>query len=62
MRTENETIDNKMSMNVIGLLRVLVESQVNDQVKSRISIQVWGKIRDQVGDQLWTRIKENVRL
>ncbi len=48
MRTENETIDNKISMNVRGLLRVLVESQVNDQVKARISIQVWGKIREQV--------------
>jgi hypothetical protein len=62
MRSENETIDNKISMNVRGLLWVLVKSQVNDQVEARIAIQVWGKIRDQVGDQMWTRIKENVRL
>jgi hypothetical protein len=62
MRTENETIDNKISMNVRGILRVLVESQVNDQVEARIAIQVWGKIRDQVGDQVWTRIKENIEL
>jgi hypothetical protein len=48
MRTENETIDNKMSMNVRGLLRVLVESQVNDQVEARISIQVWDQVKENV--------------
>ena len=62
MRTENETIDNKMNMNVRGLLRVLVKSQVNDQVEARIAIQVWDKIRGQVSLQVWTQIKENVRL
>ena len=62
MRTENETIDNKMSMNVGGLLRVLVKSQVNNQVEARIGIQVWDKIREQVSLQVWTQIKENVRL
>jgi len=62
MRTENETIDNKMSMNVRGLLRVLVKSQVNNQVEARIGIQVWDKIREQVSLQVWTQIKENVRL
>jgi hypothetical protein len=62
MRTENETIDNKISMNVRGILRVLVKSQVNDQVEARIASQVWSKIREQVSLQVWTRIKENVRL
>jgi len=62
MRTENETIDNKMNMNVRGLLRVIVKSQVNDQVGARIASQVWTQIREQVCLQVWTQIKENVRL
>ena len=62
MKDVSETIDNKMNMNVRGLLRVLVKSQVNDQVGARIASQVWTQIREQVCLQVWTQIKENVRL
>jgi hypothetical protein len=59
MKNVNETIDNKMKRNT---LRVVVKSQVNDQVEARIDSQVWVKPRDQVCLQVWAQIKENVRL
>jgi hypothetical protein len=62
MKTVNETIDNKMNIGVRSLLRVLVKSQVNDQVEARIASQVWTQIREQVCFQVWTQIKENIEL
>ena len=59
MKNVNETIDNKMKRNT---LRVVVKSQVNDQVEARIDSQVWVKPRDQVCLQVWAQIKENMEL
>ena len=55
----NHTIDNKMKRNT---LRVVVKSQVNDQVEARIASQVWTQIREQVCLQVWTQIKNNMKL
>jgi hypothetical protein len=59
MKNVNETIDNKMKRNT---LRVVVKSQVNDQVEARIDSQVWVKPRDQVCLQVWAQLKQNKKL
>jgi hypothetical protein len=59
MKNVNHTIDDKMKRNT---LRVVVKSQVNDQVEARIASQVWTQIREQVCFQVWTQIKENIEL
>jgi len=62
MKDVSHTIDNKMNIGVRNTLRVLVKSQVNDQVEARIASQVWTQIREQVCLQVWTQIKENIEL
>jgi len=59
MKNVNETIDNKMKRNT---LRVVVKSQVNDQVEARIASQVWTQIREQVCLQVWAQLKQNKKL